>query len=67
MKKKTVPFFVNLSFELLAHSYLKNDIFSESPLANLFRYFIPREVAIFPFQFKSLSFKGKKDFCVDRK
>lgn len=27
MKKKTVPVFVNLSFELLAHSYLKNYIF----------------------------------------
>lgn len=36
-------------------------------MANLFRYFIPREVAIYPFQFKSLSFKDKNDFCVDRK
>lgn len=67
MKKKTVPFFVNLSFELLAHSYLKNDIFRNRLWLIYFGILYRERFAIYPFQFKSLSFKDKKDFCVDRK
>ena len=62
--KKTMPQF---KFWTISTFVSKQLYYSESPMANLFRYFIPREVAIYPFQFKSLSFKDKNDFCVDRK